>query len=334
MKITSKLFLMAMAAMSLAGVAAAQSINAAGASFPEFIYKKWFSDYKNAHAGVEINYQANGSGAGIKALTGGTVDFGASDRPMTDAEMNDIKIKPIYFPTVLGGIVPAYNLPAVKTRLKFTGEVLANIFLGKITRWNDKAIADLNKGVSLPSDDIAVVHRSDGSGTTFVFTEYLSKVSPEWKSGPGVNQSPKWPTGTGQAQNDGVAGAIKQTPGALGYVELTFILTNPGMQYGDMKNAAGNFITASVDSVTAAAAGLTTFPSSITNAPGPKAYPISTMTYLLIPSTIADARKRDAIKGFLGWALKDGQKLAPPLGYAPLPKEVVAAELKQLPLVK
>jgi len=255
---------------------------------------------------------------------------------LTDAEMADpaLKIKPIYFPTVLGGIVPAYNLPGVTTQLKFTGEVLAGIFLGKISKWNDPKIAELNKGVKLPADDIAVVHRSDGSGTTFVFTEYLAKVSPEWKSGPGVNQSPKWPTGTGQAQNDGVAGAIKQTPGSIGYVELTFILTNKGMQYGQVKNAAGNFMNASVETVTNAAAGLTTFPASITNAAGKNAYPISTMTYLLIPSKIPDAKKRDAIKGFVNWALTDGQKLAPPLGYAPLPKEVVAAELKQMPQVQ
>jgi phosphate transport system substrate-binding protein len=336
MKNLSRLALVAMAALSCAGAAAAQSINAAGATFPEFIYKKWFSDYRTAHPGIEINYQAIGSGGGIKQLTQGTVDFGASDRPLTDTEMADpaLKIKPIYFPTVLGGIVPAYNLPDVKTQLLFTGEVLAGIFLGKINKWNDPKIAMLNKGVKLPADDIAVVHRSDGSGTTFVFTEYLAKISPEWKAGPGVNQSPKWPTGTGQAQNEGVAGAIKQTPGSIGYVELTFILTNKGMQYGQVKNAAGNFVNASVESVTAAAAGLTTFPASITNAPGKNAYPISTMTYLLIPSTIPDAKKRDAIKGFLAWALKDGQKLAPPLGYAPLPKEVIAAEEKQLPQVK
>jgi phosphate transport system substrate-binding protein len=336
MKNLSKLALVAMAALSCAGAAAAQSINAAGATFPEFIYKKWFSDYRTAHPGIEINYQAIGSGGGIKQLTQATVDFGASDRPLTDAEMADpaLKIKPIYFPTVLGGIVPAYNLPDVKTQLLFTGEVLAGIFLGKINKWNDPKIAALNKGVKLPGDDIAVVHRSDGSGTTFVFTEYLAKISPEWKAGPGVNQSPKWPTGTGQAQNEGVAGAIKQTPGSIGYVELTFILTNKGMQYGQVKNAAGDFINASVESVTAAAAGLTTFPASITNAPGKNAYPISTMTYLLIPGTIQDAKKRDAIKGFLAWALKDGQKLAPPLGYAPLPKEVIAAEEKQLPQVK
>ena len=336
MKNPSKLALLAMAVFSCAGIGEAQSINAAGATFPEFVYKKWFNDYKTAHPGIEINYQAIGSGGGIKQLTAGTVDFGASDRPLTDAEMADpaLKIKPIYFPTVVGGIVPAYNLPGVTTQLKFTGEVLAGIFLGKINKWNDPKIVELNKGVKLPADDIAVVHRSDGSGTTFVFTEYLAKVSPEWKAGPGVNQSPKWPTGTGGPQNEGVAGAVKQTPGSIGYVELTFILSNKGMQYGQVKNAAGSFISASVETVTAAADGLTTFPVSITNAPGKNAYPISTMTYLLIPSTIPDAKKREAIKGFLAWALKDGQKLAPPLGYSPLPKEVIAAELKQLPQVK
>jgi phosphate transport system substrate-binding protein len=336
MKNPSKPALLAMAVLSCAGAAGAQSINAAGATFPEFIYKKWFSDYRTAHPGIEINYQAIGSGGGIKQLTAGTVDFGASDRPLTDAEMADpaLKVKPIYFPTVLGGIVPAYNLPGVTTQLKFTGEVLAGIFLGKVNKWNDPKITELNKGVKLPADDIAVVHRSDASGTTFVFTEYLAKVSPEWKAGPGVNQSPKWPTGGGQPQNDGVAGAIKQTPGSIGYVELTFIITNKGMQYGQVKNASGNFINASVESVTAAAEGLKTFPISITNAPGKNAYPISTMTYLLIPSTIPDAKKREAIKGFLAWALKDGQKLAPPLGYAPLPKEVIAADVKQLPQVK
>jgi phosphate transport system substrate-binding protein len=334
MKNSIKLALLAVAVLSSAGIAAAQSINAAGATFPEFIYKKWFNDYKTAHSGIEINYQAIGSGGGIKQLTSATVDFGASDRPLTDEEMAALKVKPIYFPTVLGGIVPAYNLPGVTTQLKFTGEVLANIFLGKINKWNDPQIVALNKGVKLPKDDIAVTHRSDGSGTTFVFTEYLAKVSPAWKSGPGVNQSPKWPTGVGQAQNDGVAGFVKQTPGAIGYVELTFILMNKGMQYGQVQNAAGNFITASVETVTAAALGVTSFPVSITNPAGKDAYPISTMTYLLIPSTIADAKKREAIKGFLAWMTKDGQKTAPSLGYAPLPKEVIATEQKQLAQVK
>jgi len=329
-----KLVLVAAWALDCAGLVSAQSINAAGATFPEFIYKKWFSDYRNSHAGVEINDQAIGSGGGIRQLTVGTVDFGATDRPLSDKEMAALKIKPIYFPTVVGAIVPAYNLPGVNTQLKFTGEVLAGIFLGKITTWNDPRIAGLNQGVKLPAEDIAVTHRSDGSGTTFVFTEYLSKVSPAWKAGPGVNQSPKWPTGVGEPQNDGIAGFVKQTPGAIGYVELTFILMNKGMQYGQVENAAGNFVNATVESVTAAAEGVTSFPVSITNAAGKNAYPISSMTYLLIPSMIPDAKKRAAITGFLSWMLTDGQKTAASLGYAPLPKELIAAEQKQLVQVK
>jgi phosphate transport system substrate-binding protein len=335
MKFTTRLALLALAGMSLAGIAAAQSINAAGATFPEFIYKKWFNDYKTAHPGVEINYQAIGSGGGIKQLTSGTVDFGASDRPLTNEEIAAMKVKPIYFPTVLGGIVPTYNLPGVTQQLKFTPEVLAGIFLGKITKWNDPKLTALNPGVKLPNEDIMTVHRSEGSGTTFVFTEYLAKVSPEWKSGPGVNQSPKWPVaGSGQQGNEGVAGFIKQNPNSIGYVELTYVLTNKGMQYGTIKNSAGTQVNATVDSVTAAAAGLKSFPVSITDPSGKNAYPISTMTYLLIPSQIPDAKKRDAIKGFLDWMMKDGQKTAPSLGYAPLPKEVIAAAEKQLALVK
>jgi phosphate transport system substrate-binding protein len=334
MKITVRLALMATVAMCAAGIAAAQSINAAGATFPEPIYKKWFSDYKNAHAGVEINYQARGSGAGITQLTAGTVDFGASDRPLTDAEMGKLQIKPLYFPTVMGGVVPAYNLPGVAQQLKFTGEVLADIFLNKITKWNDKAIAALNPGVKLPDTDISIAHRSEGSGTTFCFTEYLSKVSPAWKDKVGVDQSPKWPTGSGQQGNEGVAGFVKQTPGGIGYVEVTYILLNKGMQYGLVKNSGGGYINATVPSITAAAAAVTNFPVSLTNTEGKAAYPIVTMTYLLIPSHIADAKKRDAIKAFLAWMLKDGQKTAPSLGYAPLPNVVVTAEEKQLAEIK
>jgi phosphate transport system substrate-binding protein len=330
MKMTARLALMAIAAVGAAGIAAAQSINAAGATFPEPIYKKWFSDYKNAHPGVEINYQAVGSGGGITQLTKGTVDFGASDRPLTDTEMGNLKTKPLYFPTVIGGIVPAYNLPGVNQQLKFTGELLADIFSGKITKWNDKAIAALNPGVKLPDLDISVFHRSEGSGTTFVYTEYLSKVSPAWKDKVGVNQSPKWPTGSGQQGNEGVAGQVKQTPGGIGYVEVTYILMNKGMQYGLVKNAAGSYINATVPAITAAASAVNSFPVSITETPGKAAYPIATMTYLLIPSHIDDAKKRDAIKGFLSWMLTDGQKTAPTLGYAPLPKVVIDAEKKQL----
>jgi phosphate transport system substrate-binding protein len=334
MKITVRLALMAMAAMCAAGIAAAQSINAAGATFPEPIYKKWFSDYKNAHKGVEINYQAVGSGGGITQLTKGTVDFGASDRPLSDAEMGKLTIKPFYFPTVMGGVVPAYNLPKVSQQLKFTGDLLANIFLGKITKWNDKAIAAVNPGVKLPDDDISVFHRSEGSGTTFCFTEYLSKVSPAWKDKVGVDQSPKWPTGSGQQGNEGVAGQVKQTPGGIGYVEVTYILMNKGMQYGLVKNAAGSYINATVPAITAAATGVTSFPVSLTETPHKTAYPIVTMTYLLIPSRIEDPKKRDAIKGFLTWMLTEGQNSAPSLGYAPLPKVVVTTEQKQLAEIK
>jgi phosphate transport system substrate-binding protein len=334
MRTIARIALAAIAAGSVAGIAAAQSINAAGATFPEPIYKKWFSDYKNANPGVEINYQAVGSGGGIKQLTAGTVDFGASDRPLTDKEMADMKVKPFYFPTVMGGVVPAYNLPGVSQQLKFTGPVLADIFLGKITKWNDKAIADLNPGVKLPNTDISVAHRSEGSGTTFVFTEYLAKVSPAWKSGPGVDQSPKWPTGSGQQGNEGVAGYVKSTPGAIGYVEVTYVLLNKGMQYGLVKNDGGSFIDATVESVSAAATGVTNFPVSLTNTAHKTAHPIVTMTYLLIPSQISDAKKRDAIKGFLAWMLTSGQKTAPSLGYAPLPKVVVSTAQKQIAEIK
>jgi phosphate transport system substrate-binding protein len=334
MRTIARMALAALVAGSMAGIAAAQSINAAGATFPEPIYKKWFSDFRNDHPGVEINYQAIGSGSGIKQLTAGTVDFGASDRPLTDKEMEAMKVKPLYFPTVMGGIVPAYNLPGVNQQLKFTGPVLADIFLGKITKWNDKAIADLNPGVKLPNTDISVAHRSDASGTTFVFTEYLAKVSPAWKSGPGVDQSPKWPIGSGQAQNEGVAGYVKSTPGAIGYVEVTYVLLNKGMQYGLVKNDAGAFINATVEAITAAGTGVTNFPVSLTNTPHKTAHPIVTMTYLLIPSQIPDAKKRDAIKSFLAWMLTTGQKSAPSLGYAPLPKTVVSISQKQIAEIK
>jgi phosphate transport system substrate-binding protein len=331
MKMTARLSLLALAATSVAGIAAAQSINAAGATFPEPIYTKWFSEYKKVK-GAEINYQANGSGAGINAILKGLVDFGASDRPMNDKEIADAKVKLLYFPTVIGGIVPAYNLPGVSKQLKFTGEVLADIFQGKIEKWNDKAIAALNPGVKLPDMDIASAHRSDSSGTTFVFTEYLSKVSKDWKLG--VDQAPKWPGGSGQPKNDGVAGYVKNTPGAIGYVEVTYVLLNKGMQYGLVKNAAGEFMDATVQTLTAAANGVTTFPVSLTNTNGKGAYPIATMTYLLIPSKIDEAKKKDAIKGFLTWMQTEGQKTASTLGYAPLPKGVVGVEQKQLAEIK
>jgi len=311
----------------------AVSMNASGASFPEFIYKKWFSDYKNSHPGIEINYQGGGSGQGIKDLTAGSVDFAASDRPLSDAEFAAAK-QPLYFPTVLGAVVVAYNLPSVKQPLKMTPEVVAGIFLGKIAKWNDPKIAAVNPGVKLPGDDITVVHRTDGSGTTFVFTEYLSKVSPEWKAGPGTGQSVKWPgSGLGQAQNPGVAGAIKNTPGACGYVEMTYLLdpaTRGNMAMASIKNSTGEFVTASVASATLAGSAATDFPTSITNSPIKGAYPISTFTYLLVPKQIADPAKKAALLGFLKWMLADGQKTAPALFYAPLPKPVLAKNQKQL----
>jgi phosphate transport system substrate-binding protein len=316
---------------------AQERITAAGATFPAIVYQKWFSDYHKAHPDVEINYQPIGSGAGVQQLTSGTVDFGASDFPMTEEQISKIKVHVLHFPTVMGGVVPTYNL-AGNPDLKFTGETLAAIFLGKIKKWNDPAIAKENPGVKLSAEDIVVVHRSDGSGTTFVWTDYLSKVSPEWKSKVGVSASVGWPVGLANKGNEGVAGTVKQTANSIGYVELTYAVQNK-MPYGSVQNAAGTFLKASVDTVTAAAAGAVKdmpadFRVSITNAPGKNAYPISTFTWMLIPSQIPDAKKAAAIKGFLQWMLTDGQKLVASLDYAPLPKEVVSKEMKQIAEVK
>ncbi|HVN05108.1 MAG TPA: phosphate ABC transporter substrate-binding protein PstS, partial [Bryobacteraceae bacterium] len=310
----------------------------AGATFPYPIYGKWFEEFGKKDANVQVNYQAIGSGGGIRQLTEGTVDFGASDMPMTDEQMSKMKVKPLHFPTVLGGIVPTYNIPGVTQDLKFTGTTLAGIYLGQITKWNDPALAKINPGVKLPNTDIIVVHRSDGSGTTFVFTDYLSKVSPEWKSKVGSNTSVKWPTGLGASGNPGVAGLVKQTPNSIGYVELIYAVQNK-MGYGEMQNSAGTFLKADFNSVTEAAAGAAKnmpddFRVSITNAPGKRAYPISTFTWLLIPSTITDASKKQAIVAFLHWMLVDGQKYCADLGYAPLPKTVVAKEEKAIARIK
>jgi phosphate transport system substrate-binding protein len=318
-------------------IAGAQSINAAGATFPNPIYSRWFDEFKNK-TGAQINYQSIGSGAGIQQLTAGTVDFGASDVPMTDEQIAGLKIKALHFPTVLGGVVMIYNLPGVSQELRFSPESLSGIYLGKIVKWNDSQLVKDNPGVKLPGDDIVVVHRSDGSGTTFVFTDYLAKVSPEWKSKVGAAPSPKWPTGSGQKGSDGVSGMVKQTPGSIGYVELIYA-TNNKMAYGSLKNSSGVFLKANAETVTAAAAGAAKampadFRVSITNAPGKNAYPISTFTWLLIPSHIQDAAKEKAITGFLSWMLADGQKECASLGYAPLPKEIVTKELKQIALVK
>jgi|SRR5579862_4896703 len=309
-------------------------INAAGATFPYPIYGKWFEEFGKKNSEIQINYQSIGSGGGIRQLTEGTVDFGASDMPMTDEQITKLKVKPMHFPTVLGGIVPTYNLPGVTQDLKFTGAALADIYLGNIKKWNDPALAKVNAGVKLPDAEIVVVHRSDGSGTSFVFTDYLSKVSPQWKKDVGSNSSVKWPAGIGQKGNEGVAGFVKQTPNAIGYVELIYAAQNK-MGYGLMQNAAGTFLKADFNSVTEAAAGAAKsmpddFRLSITNAPGKKAYPISTFTWLLIPSKIEDGGKKKAIVDFLHWMLQDGQKYCADLGYAPLPKEVVAKEEKAI----
>ena len=313
-------------------------ITAAGATFPYPIYGKWFEEFGKVDTNVEINYQSIGSGGGIQQLTSGTVDFGASDMPMRDEQIEKVKIRPLHFPTVLGGVVPTYNIPGLTATLKFTPAALAGIYLKKITKWNDPALTKVNPGVKLPGEEIIVVHRSDGSGTTFVFTDYLSKVSPEWKSLVGANTSVKWPVGIGGKGNEGVAGLVKQTPYSIGYVELIYAVQNH-MGYGEVQNSGGVFLKADFASVTAAAAGAAAnmpadFRVSITNAPGKRAYPISTFTWMLIPSTIADAGKKKAIVEFLHWMLTDGQKYCVGLGYAPLPKQVVAKEETQITKIK
>ncbi len=309
-------------------------LSATGATFPYPIYSKWFSDYNKLHPDVEINYQSLGSGAGIRQLLSGTVDFGASDAPMTDEQLGQAKTKILHFPTVLGAVVPSYNIPGVSQELNFTPDALLGIYLGKITKWNDPEIAKYNKGVNLPGTDIVVVHRSEGSGTTYVWADYLSKISAEWQSKVGRNTSLNWPVGLGGKGNEGVTGLVKQTPGAIGYVELLYAIQNQ-IPYGRVRNSAGVFVKADLASVTAAAAAFAKsmpedFRISITNAPGKAVYPVTSFTYLLIPTRIEDAKKKQVIKNFLAWMLADGQKAAEPLSYARLPKEVVAKELKQI----
>jgi len=309
-------------------------LNGAGATFPYPIYSKWFSDYNKLHPDIQINYQSIGSGGGIRQLLSGTVDFGASDAPMNDEQLGQAKTKILHFPTVLGAVVPTYNISGVSQELNFTGELLADIYLGKVTKWNDAAIARLNKGVDLPAQDLVVVHRSDGSGTSYVWTDYLSKVSKEWESKVGRNTSVNWPVGLGGKGNEGVTGLVKETPGAIGYVELIYAVQNQ-IPYGRVQNAGGVFVKADLAGVTAAASGYAkTMPEdfrvSITNAPGKAAYPICSFTYLLVPTRIEDANKKQVIKDFLTWMLNEGQKDAEPLTYAELPKEVIAKELKQI----
>jgi phosphate transport system substrate-binding protein len=312
------------------GAAHAQKITGAGASFPLAIYSKWFSEYSAAHPGVEVNYQSIGSGGGITQVTQGKVDFGASDMPMTDAQLSGSSIKLVHIPTVLGAVVPVFNVPGVQN-LRFTGETLADIYLNKITNWNDPRIAKDNPGVSLPDRKIIVVHRSDGSGTSFIFTDYLSKVSNDWKSGPGSGSSPNWPTGVGGKGNEGVAGLVRQMSGAIGYVELLYALQNK-ITYGEVKNAAGNWVRGSIEGVTEAAASVKTMPAdyrvSITNAPGANAYPISSFTYLLIPAKSADPAKGKVIKDMLSWIVKSGENEASSLSFAPLPSDLQQKVLK------
>ena len=314
-------------ALVLCVTASAQSLNGAGATFPNPIYQKWFTQYSSAHPGVQINYQSLGSGAGIRQITAGTVDFGASDGPMTDEQLAQVKGKVLHIPTVLGAVVPVYNISNVKQELKFTPEILAYIFMGKINNWNDGNIAKANPGVKLPNLPIIVVHRSDGSGTTYIFTDYLSKISPEWNSTVGKGVSVKWPVGLGGKGNEGVAGQVRQMDGAIGYVELIYAVQN-NITYGSVRNKNGNFIKASLESTTAAAsAAAASMPDdyrvSITNPDGKNAYPIASFTWLLIPQQSRDASKGKVLHDFLDWMLKDGQSQVAALSYAPLPKEVV-----------
>ena len=317
------------------------TLNGAGATFPNPIYSKWFSEYHKLHPDIEVNYQSIGSGGGIRQVTEGTVDFGASDMPMTDGQLAEaetkLKTKVLNIPSVLGAVVPAYNVPGVSGEVKFTPDALAGIFLGKVTKWNDKAITSANPGVNFPDKDIIVVHRSDGSGTTFIWTDYLSKVSPDWKSEVGSNTSVKWPVGLGGKGNEGVAGLIRQMQGGIGYVELIYALQN-NIPYGSVRNAAGSFLKASLEGVTAAAASAPKMPEdfriSITDAPGKDAYPISSFTWLLIPEQSKDGAKGKILADFLNWMTKDGQKMTAALSYAPLPESVVQKEKEAIKLVK
>jgi phosphate transport system substrate-binding protein len=313
-------------------------INGAGATFPYPIYSKWFEEFGKQHPDVAINYQSIGSGGGIRQMSAETVFFGATDGPMTDEQLAAAHRAILHFPTVLGADVPVYNVANVGSDLKFSGALLADVFLGRIRKWDDPAIAKLNPGVRLPATDITVVHRSDGSGTTYIWADYLSKVSPEWKSKVGVNTSVNWPVGVGGKGNEGVAGLVTQTPGSIGYVELIYAIQNT-IAYGSVQNAGGEFVKASEASVTAAAAASAAkmpddFRVSITNAAGAGAYPISSFTWLLLFEDAADKNQARVMVDFLKWALTDGQGFAAPLGYAPLPAEVIKREMAVLDRVK
>ena len=318
-------------------IAAQTKLNGAGATFPYPMYSKWFNEYHNQHPEIEINYQSIGSGGGIRQVTAGTVDFGASDGPMTDEQLAASKAKILHLPTVLGSVVPAYNIPGFKGELKFTPDVIAGIYLGKITSWNDPAIAKANPEAKLPNQGIIVVHRSDGSGTTYVWTDYLSKISPEWNTSVGKGTSVKWPTGLGAKGNEGVAGMIRQMDGAFGYVELIYAVQN-NIAYGTVKNASGNFVKANLDSTTAAAASMKAMPAdfrvSITNAPGKDSYPIASFTWLLVPAEWKDKGKEKVFVDFLNWMLEKGQSMTAELNYAPLPDSVKQKEREAIKTIK
>jgi phosphate transport system substrate-binding protein len=321
---------LALAALVLvaAPLAAQVQLNGAGATFPNIIYQNWILTFNQVNPDIKLNYQSIGSGGGIRQFSDGTVDFGGTDAPMSDSAIAAIQGNVLHIPTVLGAVVATYNLPGVVTQLKFTPDLLADIFLGKVTKWNDARLASVNPGVNLPATDILVVHRSDGSGTSFAWTDYLSKVSPEWQQKVGKGSSVNWPVGLGGKGNEGVAATVSQTPGAIGYVELGYALINK-MAFGQVKNSSGAFVTPSLESVTAAAAGVmknmgpgTDFRVSLTNPDGPAAYPISTMTWLLLHKSYPDAARAAALVKFVWWGETEGQKLAPSLGYAPLPTQL------------
>lgn len=322
----------------MAASASAQQINGAGATFPNPIYSKWFSEYSAAHSGVKINYQSIGSGGGIRQVTEGTVDFGASDGPMSDDALAASKIKIVHIPTVLGAVVPIYNLPGVSQELKFSQDALAGIYLGKITTWNDPVIAKENPGVNLPAQPIIVVYRSESSGTTFIFTDYLSKISAEWKSKVGAGTAVKWPTGIGQKGSEGVSAIVRQSKYAIGYVELVYASENH-IQYGQIRNHDGKWVAASTKGVTAAAAAYANkipadYRVSITDATGAESYPISSFTWLLIPNPAKDSAKGKVIVDFLNWMADKGESEADALGYAPLPPAVIARVKKTIATLK
>jgi len=332
----SKILLGLTVLFGLSTIASAQMmINGAGATFPYPIYSKWFDEYVKVDPSVRFNYQSIGSGGGQKQILAQTVDFGASDGPMTDENLAKAPGKILHIPTVAGAVVMTYNVPG-NPSLKLDGETIADIFLGKIKKWNDPKIAATNAGVKLPDNEIVVVHRSDGSGTTFIFTDYLSKVSAEWKQKAGNNTSVNWPTGIGGKGNEGVSGQVKQTPGTVGYVELIYALQNK-MPYADLKNAAGEFVKPTIESVTAALATAEIpddFRFSMTNAPGKEAYPIAGATWLLVYQQQKDAAKGKKLVEFLKWAAKDGEKMAKDLQYAPLPDTLQQRVLARIDEIK